>query len=99
MSGAAEAAVLVYMKGPIGSGGLANSIFSFGGTSGLGGSSYTTFLTPPFFNYNLGEGWHYRIQLAVTGQQSQDGADRHAGWAGDQDRPQTDGQPGDRCPL
>src|SRR5271165_2782388 len=46
--GGGPTAVLVYMKGPIVAGVLANSILSFGGTTGRGGTSYTTFLTQPF---------------------------------------------------
>jgi hypothetical protein len=64
--GGGPTAVVVYMKGPIVAGILANSVFSFGGTSGLGGTSYTTFLTQPFFNYNLGEGWYVSTAPIIT---------------------------------
>jgi hypothetical protein len=64
--GGGPTAVLVYMKGPIVAGVLANSIFSFGGTTGLGGTSYTTFLTQPFINYNFGEGWYVSTAPIIT---------------------------------
>ena len=54
--GGGPTAVLVYMKGPIVAGVLANSIFSFGGTTGRGGTSYTTFLTQPFILERM-TGW------------------------------------------
>jgi len=64
--GGGPTAVLVYMKGPIVAGVVGNSIFSFGGTPGLGGTSYTTFLTQPFFNYNFGEGWYVGTAPIIT---------------------------------
>jgi hypothetical protein len=64
--GAGPTAVLVYMKGPIVAGVLANSIFSFGGTSGRGGTEYTSFLTQPFFNYNFGGGWYAATAPVIT---------------------------------
>lgn len=64
--GGGPTAVLVYMKGPIVAGVLANSIFSFGGTTGRGGTSYTTFLTQPFINYNFGEGWYASMAPIIT---------------------------------
>ena len=64
--GGGPTAVLVYMKGPIVTGVVSNSIFSFGGTPGLGGTSYTTFLTQPFFNYNFGEGWYVGTAPIIT---------------------------------
>ncbi len=56
--GAGPTAALVYMKGPWVTGALANNVWSFGGTPGLGGTRYNTFLTQPFVNYNFGEGWY-----------------------------------------
>lgn len=54
--GAGPTGVLVYMKGPWVAGVLANNIWSFGGTTGRGGTRYNNFLTQPFVNYNFGEG-------------------------------------------
>jgi hypothetical protein len=64
--GGGPTAVLVYMKGPWVAGVLANSVFSFGGTSGRGGTSYTSFLTQPFVNYNFGGGWYVGTAPVIT---------------------------------
>jgi hypothetical protein len=56
--GGGPTGVLVYMKGPIVAGALANNIWSFGGTSGPAGTRYNNFLVQPFFNYNFGDGWY-----------------------------------------
>jgi hypothetical protein len=64
--GGGPTAVLVYMKGPWVAGVLANSVWSFGGTSGTGGTSYTTFLTQPFVNYNFGAGWYVNSGPIIT---------------------------------
>jgi hypothetical protein len=56
--GAGPTAALVYMKGSWVSGALANNVWSLGGTQGLGGTRYNTFLVQPFANYNFGEGWY-----------------------------------------
>lgn len=49
---------MVYMKGPWIAGVLVNNVWSFGGTSGRGGTNYKMFLTQPFANYNFGGGWY-----------------------------------------
>ena len=59
-------ASLVYMKGPSWPACLANNVWSFGGTSGLGGTRYNTFLTQPFANYNFGKGWVRRQCPIIT---------------------------------
>jgi hypothetical protein len=41
------------MKGPWVAGVLANNVWSFGGSSGRGGTRCNTFLVQPFVNYNL----------------------------------------------
>ena len=56
--GGGPTAAIVYMKGPIVAGALVNNVWSFGGTSGRGGTSYNMFLTQPFVNYNFGGGWY-----------------------------------------
>jgi hypothetical protein len=56
--GGGPTAAIVYMKGPWVAGALANNVWSFGGTSGRGGTQYDMFLTQPFVNYNFGEGWY-----------------------------------------
>ena len=58
--------VLVYMKGPWVIGALANNVWSFGGTSGNGGTRYNAFLTQPFINYNFGEGWYVTTAPVIT---------------------------------
>ena len=64
--GGGPTGVLVYMKGPWVAGVLANNVWSFGGTSGLGGTRYNTFLTQPFVNYNFGEGWYVGSAPIIT---------------------------------
>ena len=64
--GGGPTAVLVYMKGPWVAGVLANNVWSFGGTSGLGGTRYNTFLTQPFVNYNFGGGWYVGSAPIIT---------------------------------
>ena len=54
------------MKGPWVAGVLANNVWSFGGTSGRGGTRYNTFLTQPFVNYNFGEGWYVGSSPIIT---------------------------------
>jgi hypothetical protein len=56
--GGGPSGVIVYLHGPIVAGVLVNNVWSFGGTSGLGGTRYNAFLTQPFFNYNFGGGWY-----------------------------------------
>ena len=64
--GAGPTGVVVYMKGPWVAGVLANNVWSFGGTSGRGGTSYDQFLTQPFANYNFGEGWYVGSSPIIT---------------------------------
>jgi hypothetical protein len=64
--GGGPTGVLVYMKGPWVAGVLANSIWSFGGTPGLGGTRYNSFLTQPFVNYNFGGGWYVGSSPVIT---------------------------------
>jgi hypothetical protein len=54
------------MNGPWVAGVLANNVWSFGGTSGRGGTRYNTFLTQPFVNYNFGEGWYVGSSPVIT---------------------------------
>lgn len=58
--------MLVYIKGPIVAGALANNIWSFGGTSGRGGTKYNSFLLQPFANYNFGGGWYVTSSPIIT---------------------------------
>lgn len=96
--GGGPTGVLVYMKGPWVAGVLANNVWSFGGTSGLGGTRYNMFLTQPFANYNFGEGWYsrhssdYHRELAYGWRQGLDVAYRRAGWSCREDRWQAAGQ-------
>ena len=71
--GGGPTAVLVYMKGPIVAGALANNVWSFGGTHGPFGNSYNTFLTQPFFNYNFGEGSYVGTSPIITADWQADG--------------------------
>ena len=64
--GGGPTGVLVYMKGPIVAGALANNVWSFGGTSGPAGTRYNNFLVQPFFNYNFGEGWYVGTSPIIT---------------------------------
>ncbi len=71
--GGGPTGVLVYMKGPWVAGVLANSVWSFGGTSGLGGTRYNSFLTQHFRELQFRQGVvcrerpdHYR-RLACIG--------------------------------
>jgi hypothetical protein len=64
--GAGPTGVLVYMEGPWVAGVVANNVWSFGGTSGLGGTRYNLFLTEPFVNYNFGEGWYVYSAPIIT---------------------------------
>jgi hypothetical protein len=64
--GAGPTAVLVYLKGPIVAGALANNIWSFGGTSGQSGTRYNNFLLQPFFNYNFEKGWYVTSAPIIT---------------------------------
>ena len=64
--GAGPTAAIVYMKGPWVAGALANNVFSLGGTQGLGGTRYNTFLVQPFANYNFGGGWYVGSAPIIT---------------------------------
>jgi hypothetical protein len=64
--GGGPTGVLVYMKGPWVAGVLVNTIWSFGGTSGLGGTHYNSFLIQPFANYNFGGGWYVGSSPVIT---------------------------------
>jgi hypothetical protein len=64
--GGGPTAVLVYMKGPVVAGVLANNVWSLGGTTGRGGTKYNMFLTQPFMNYNFGEGWYVGTSPIIT---------------------------------
>jgi hypothetical protein len=64
--GAGPTGALVYMKGPWVTGVLVNNVWSLGGTSGRGGTSYNTFLMQPFANYNFGEGWYLGSAPIIT---------------------------------
>jgi hypothetical protein len=64
--GGGPTAALVYMKGPWVAGALANNVWSFGGTSGRGGTQYTNFLVRLFVNYNFGEGCYVGSPPIIT---------------------------------
>jgi hypothetical protein len=64
--GGGPTGVVVYMQGPWVAGVLANSVWSFGGTQGLGGTRYNSFLTQYFVNYNFGEGWYVGSAPIIT---------------------------------
>ena len=64
--GGGATGVVVYMKGPIVAGILANNVWSFGGTTGRGGTSYNQFLAQPFGNYNFGGGWYVGTSPIIT---------------------------------
>ena len=64
--GGGPSAVIVYTGGKIVAGALANTIWSFGGTSGPFGNSYNTSLFEPFFNYNFGDGWAFYSDPNIT---------------------------------
>jgi hypothetical protein len=64
--GGGPTGVLVYMRGPWVAGALVNNVWSFGGTSGRGGTSYSMFLTQPFVNYNFDKGWYVGTSPIIT---------------------------------
>jgi hypothetical protein len=64
--GGGPTAAVVYMKGPWVAGALVNNVWSFGGTSGYGGTRYNTFLMQPFANYNFGGGWYVGSAPIIT---------------------------------
>lgn len=55
--GAGPTFVVVKLASPWVYGALVNNVFSFGGTGGLGSTSYSVFTLNPFVNYNFGGGW------------------------------------------
>jgi hypothetical protein len=65
--------VAVKMAGPIVAGVLVNNVFSLGGTTGRGGTQYSTFLFEPFFNYNFGGGWFAGTIPIITANWHADG--------------------------
>lgn len=64
--GGGPTGVLVYLNGPWVAGVLANIVWSFGGTPGLDGTRYNSFLTQPFVNYNFGQGWYIGSAPIIT---------------------------------
>jgi hypothetical protein len=64
--GGGPTAAIVYMKGPWVAGVLVNTVWSFGGTSVPGGTSYNSFLAQPFLNYNFGRGWYANTAPIIT---------------------------------
>jgi hypothetical protein len=58
--------VIVKLAGPWVAGGLVNNVFSFGGTTGQGGTKYNTLTLQPFVNYNFGGGWFVGTAPIVT---------------------------------
>jgi hypothetical protein len=64
--GLGPAAVIVKLAGPIVAGALVNNVFSLGGTSGPGGTQYSSFTFNPFFVYNLGSGWFVGSAPIIT---------------------------------
>ena len=64
--GLGPSVVVVKLAGPIVAGVLVNNIFSLGGTNGLRGTRYNTFLVEPFFNYNFGGGWFVGTVPIIT---------------------------------
>ena len=64
--GAGPAVVAVRMAQPWVYGLLVNNVFSFGGTSGLGGTRYSVMTINPFLNYNFGGGWFIGTVPIIT---------------------------------
>jgi hypothetical protein len=64
--GAGPALVVVRMASPWVYGALVNNVFSFGGTPGGGGTSYSVMTLNPFVNYNFGGGWFVGTSPVVT---------------------------------
>jgi hypothetical protein len=64
--GGGPTSAVVYLNGPWVAGVLVNGIWSFGGTPGLSGTRYSTFLTQPFANYNFGKGWYVGSAPIIT---------------------------------
>jgi hypothetical protein len=66
MGGAGPTAVVVKLAGPWVAGALVNNVFSFGGTTGQGGTKVNAFLLQPFANYNFGDGWFVGSAPIIT---------------------------------
>jgi hypothetical protein len=64
--GGGPSAVVVLTKGHIVAGALINNVWSFGGTTGPGGTRYNLMTLQPFFNYNLKEGWYLSTSPLMT---------------------------------
>lgn len=64
--GGGPSAVAVRTDGPWVYGALINNIWSFGGTSGPGGSRYSVLTAQPFVNYNFGGGWFVGTSPIIT---------------------------------
>ena len=64
--GMGPSAVLVYSGGPWVAGALVNNIWSFGGSDGPSGTSYSTFLGNPFVTYNFDDGWYVFSSPNIT---------------------------------
>jgi hypothetical protein len=72
--GLGPAVVVVKLAGPIVAGALVNNVFSLGGTSGPGGTTYSLFTFNPFFNYNFGGGWFVGTAPIITANWQSSGA-------------------------
>jgi len=64
--GLGPAAVIVRMDSPWVYGVLVNNVFSLGGTTGRGGTSYSVMTINPFVTYNLPGGWFVGSVPVVT---------------------------------
>ena len=64
--GAGPAVVAVRTASPWVYGLLVNNLFSLGGTSGRGGTSYSIMTINPFLNYNFGGGWFVGTVPTIT---------------------------------
>jgi hypothetical protein len=65
--GAGPTAVAVHIGGGAWVyGALINNVFSFGGTSGPGGTRYNVSTLNPFANYNFGDGWFVGTVPVIT---------------------------------
>jgi hypothetical protein len=53
LGGLGPSFVVVKLAGPIVADVLVNNVISLGGTTGRGGTRYSTFLLEPFFTYNF----------------------------------------------
>ena len=64
--GAGPAVVAVRTAHPWVYGLLVNNVFSFGGTTGRGGTAYSIMTINPFLNYNFGGGWFIGTVPIIT---------------------------------